>query len=156
MSEELISKQAVLNLIDVAKNTPLKMYRGLNKYKTKLNSVMKLLEDSVNMLPDETVQIKGECMKNLYEVGSIPDDEVLFCDGILYIICHDLDNGALSIGKQTLDPQYDEPISLADIAERYPNIEILIHESWFNGEVFRYNNYGKNEWVQTGQTRGFA
>lgn len=95
-------------------------------------------------------------MKSFYQAGSIPDDEVLFGDGILYIICHDLDNGALSIGKQTLDPQYDEPISLEEIALRYPEVELVIHEDFLSGEMYRYNNYGDNEWVQTGQTRGFA
>ena len=95
-------------------------------------------------------------MTSYYGGKDIPNDEVLFDDGILYIICHDLDNGELSIGKQTLDPQYDEPISLAEIALRYPEVELVIHEDFLSGELYRYNNYGKNEWVQTGQTRGFA
>ena len=95
-------------------------------------------------------------MKSMYCSKEIPDDEVLFDDGILYIICHDLDNGALSIGKQTLDSQYDEPISLEEIALRYPEVELVIHEDFLSGEMYRYNNYGDNEWWQTGQTRGFA
>ena len=95
-------------------------------------------------------------MKSMYCSEEIPDDEVLFDDGILYIIIHDLDNGALNIGYQTLDPQYDEPISLAEIALRYPEVELVIHEDFLSGEMYRYNNYGKNEWWQTGQTRGFA
>ena len=150
MSKELISKQAVLNLIDVAKNTPLKMYRGLNKYKTKLNSVTKLLEDSVNMLPDETVQINGECMKSLYQAGSIPDDEVIFGDGILWIICKD------GVAKMSIDSQYDDTITLEDIALRYPKVEIVIHEEALSGEVYRYNNYGDKEWWEIGKTRGYA
>ena len=95
-------------------------------------------------------------MKSMYGGEERPDDEVLFDDGILYIICHDLDNGALSIGKQTLDSQYDEPISLEEIALRYPEVELVIHEDFLSGEMYRYNNYGDNEWVQTGQTRVFA
>ena len=95
-------------------------------------------------------------MKSMYCSEEIPDDEVLFDDGILYIICHDLDNGELSIGKQTLDPQHDEPISLTEIALRYPEVELVIHEDFLSGEMYRYNNYGDNEWWQTGQTRGFA
>lgn len=95
-------------------------------------------------------------MRSMYGGKEIPDDEVLFYDGILYIICHDLDNGALSIGKLTLDPQYDEPISLEEIALRYPEVELVIHEDMSFGEVYRYNNYGDNEWWQTGQTRGYA
>lgn len=93
-------------------------------------------------------------MKSMYGGEERPDDECLFVDGILYIISKS-DKG-YDIGKISIDPEYDEPISLADIAQRYPNIEILIHETWLDGEVFRYNNYGENEWVQTGQTRGFA
>ena len=95
-------------------------------------------------------------MKSMYGGEERPDDEDLFDNGILYIICHDLDNGALSIGKQTLDPQYDKPISLEEIALRYPEVELVIHEDFLSGEMYRYNNYGENEWVQTGQTRGFA
>ena len=95
-------------------------------------------------------------MKSMYGGEERPDDEDLFDNGILYIICHDLDNGALSIGKQTLDPQYDKPISLEEIALRYPEVELVIHEDFLSGEMYRYNNYGENEWVQTGQIRGFA
>jgi len=95
-------------------------------------------------------------MKSMYGGEERPDDEVLFDDGILYIICHDLDNGELSIGKQTLDPEYDEPISLEELALRYPEVDLVIHEDMFSGEMYRYNNYGDNEWWQTGQTRGFA
>lgn len=95
-------------------------------------------------------------MKSMYGYEEIPDDGVLFDDGILYIICHDLDNGALSIGKQTLDPKYDEPISLEEIALRYPEVELVIHEDFLSGEMYRYNNYGDNEWWEVGRTRGFA
>ena len=95
-------------------------------------------------------------MTSYYGGKEIPDDEVLFYDGILYIICHDLDNGALSIGKIYIHPEYDKPISLAEIALRYSEVELVIHEDALSGEMYRYNNYGKNEWVQTGQTRGYA
>lgn len=93
-------------------------------------------------------------MKSLYCGDEIPDDEYLFDDGVLYLICAE-ENG-LSVGEIYLNPERDEPLSLAEIALRYPDIEMLIHDDMFSGEVFRYDNYGKKEWTQTGQTRGFA
>ena len=89
-------------------------------------------------------------MKSFYQAGSIPDDEVLFGDGILWIVCKD------GVAKIVIDPQYDNTISLEDIALRYPNVEIVIHEEALSGEVYRYDNYCDKEWWQTGQTRGYA
>ena len=62
---ELISKQAVLNLIGVAKAAPLSMFRGINKYKSKYHSVMTILEASIKNWPGESSvtvlnQIKAE------------------------------------------------------------------------------------------------
>ena len=93
-------------------------------------------------------------MKSMYGGEERPDDECLFVDGVLYILCRE--GEGYSIGVECVDCQYGEPVSLADIAQRYPNVFLLIHDSWLNGEVFRYDNYGEKEWTQTGQTRGFA
>lgn len=84
----------------------------------------------------------------------IPDDEVFFISGILYIICRN--EKGYDIGVISLDPQYDNALSLKDIAERYPDVNLLIHDDFLDGEIFRYGNYNKGEWVQTGETRGFA
>lgn len=90
-------------------------------------------------------------MKSLYsDVPEVPDDEYLFTDGIITIVCAD------GVGKIMLSGDIDEPISLADIAQRYQNIDYVIHEDMFDGEVFSYDRYGDGTWWQTGQTRGFA
>ena len=93
-------------------------------------------------------------MKSLYGGEERPDDECLFVDGVLYILCRG--EKGYSVGVEHVHCECGEPVSLADIAQRYPDVFLLIHDSWLDGEVFRYNNYGENEWVQTGQTRGFA
>lgn len=88
--------------------------------------------------------------------GDIPDEEVVFMDGRLYIICRDKE-GNYSLGVEVINPEYEESyISLKDIAERYPDVTVVLHDSWLDGEVFSYGNYNKGEWVQYGSTRGFA
>lgn len=53
------------------------------------------------------------------------------------------------------DGQYDEPITLTDIIERYPKTEIVIAENGFAGVVYRYGNNGEI-WEQVGETIGYA
>lgn len=101
-------------------------------------------------------------MKSMYGGEERPDDEVLFYDGYLYIILrHCVEekgdvNYYTTLVEKCISPEYDEPISLVDIAIKYPEVKMVIHESWLSGEVYRYDNYGEKEWIQTGQTRGFA
>lgn len=33
---------------------------------------------------------------------------------------------------------------------------LVISESWLGGTIYRYNNYGKNEWYKVGSMVGFA
>lgn len=90
-------------------------------------------------------------MKSMYnDHEEIPDSEYLFCDGILTIVCND------GVARMAITEQYDEPISLEDIVQRYPTVNIVIHEEALSGEVFRYNNYKDNEWWEVGRTRGYA
>ena len=90
-------------------------------------------------------------MKSLYsDVPEVPDDEYLFTDGIITVVCAD------GVGKITLSGDMDEPVSLADIAQRYQYIDYVIHEDLFEGEVFSYDRYGKSDWWLVGKTRGFA
>jgi len=90
-------------------------------------------------------------MKSLYpDVPEVPDNEYLFTDGIITVVCAD------GVGKIMLSGDMDEPVSLADIAQRYPEVDMLIHEDMFCGEVFDYNRYGDGGWFLIGKTRGFA
>jgi hypothetical protein len=90
-------------------------------------------------------------MKSLYsDVPEVPDSEYLFEEGILTVICKE------GVGRIILDTQYDEPISLEDIVQRYPEVDMLIHEDMFSGEVFDYNRYGDGGWFLIGKTRGYA
>lgn len=90
-------------------------------------------------------------MKSLYsDVPEVPDDEYFFTDGIITIVCTD------GVGKIMLSGDMDEPVSLADIAQRYQNIDYVIHEDMFDGEVFSYDRYGDGTWWLSGKTRGYA
>ena len=90
-------------------------------------------------------------MKSLYsDVPEVPDDEYLFTDGIITIVCED------GVGKIMLSGDMDEPVSLADIAQRYQNIDYVIYEDMFDGEVFSYDRYGDGIWWLSGKTRGYA
>ena len=90
-------------------------------------------------------------MKSLYsDVPEVPDDEYLFEEGILTVICKD------GVGRIIIDEQHTEPISLYDIVQRYPKVDMLIHEGMFTGEVFDYSRYGDSIWWLVGKTRGYA
>jgi len=90
-------------------------------------------------------------MKSLYsDVPEVPDSDYLFEEGILTVICKE------GVGRILLDTQYDEPVSLADIAQRYPEVDMLIHEDVFSGEVFDYDRYADDTWWLVGKTRGYA
>lgn len=65
-----------------------------------------------------------------------------------------------------VEPDYENNcmhgITLNDCIEKakekgYRNGTILvISESWLRGTIYRYNNYGKNEWYEVGSMVGFA
>lgn len=89
-------------------------------------------------------------MKSLYsDVPEVPDSEYLFEDGRLTVVCKD------GVAKITLS-EHTSPISLLEIVQRYPEVEILIHEAPLSGEVFRYEHYNTYEWLLVGKTRGYA
>lgn len=66
--------------------------------------------------------------------------------------------------RKTLFPEYgDKPLSFDQLvqeakAEGYDGSTtiLVIAEGPRYGEVYQYNNYGKNEWVYYGQTIGYA
>ena len=83
-----------------------------------------------------------------------------FRDGILTII--EL-NANYRIGgvRMFLDAEHDDPISLAEIQERYPRVSHVIFEDMFSGEVWTYGNHrdiqtGEKLWEKVGKTCGYA
>lgn len=78
-----------------------------------------------------------------------------FYDGFLEIICRD----GTYIEKILCVEDFacgEEPYTLERIAKEYPQVKILMVETPLAGAVYRYNNYGHNEWTKTGETFGYA
>lgn len=100
-----------------------------------------------------------------------PDDEVVFDDGFLYIISLEEEasigkNGytgaRYSIAVKCLCAEYDETITLADIAKEYPNVHKVIFDDCLSGCVFNYGNHcskydpDAEMWELVGRTLGYA
>ena len=104
----------------------------------------------------------------------IPDDQVIFYDGFLYIISHtipqdrsfevkDITNN-YTIDVRLINPEYDNPLSLEDIVREYPNVRKVIYEEFMCGYVYNYKNHitknvidgGVEYWEQVGTTCGYA
>ncbi len=88
----------------------------------------------------------------------IPDESVVFFDGFLSIICLKDKNDfeERTIDYISLNAEYDEPMSLADIAKYYPNVKMVIYEDFLRGAVYKCGNHKDGEWEQVGTTMGFA
>lgn len=105
-------------------------------------------------------------MLNFYTGERVPDDKVYIYDGFLYIISEHccIEDGREvrypDVAEICLCPEYDEPISLADIKERYPDVHIVIHDDVTDGEVFKYGNHGLEPdaemWELYGETKGYV
>ena len=92
----------------------------------------------------------------LGEKGKIyNDEEPIFYDGNLLIIS---ESGNLCTAtKLSLEPQYDNPLSLDDIAEQYPYVKKVLYDSWRSGMIFNYMNHKDGEpWELVGTTIGFV
>ncbi len=83
----------------------------------------------------------------------VPDTSVVFVDGFLYIISR---KETYSLDVLCLNVEYDEPITLADIAMKYPNVVRVVYEGALRGYVYTYGNHDKGVWEQTGKTIGYA
>ena len=86
----------------------------------------------------------------------VPDEDVLFYDDIIYIICeNDTDLGCV---KLVICPPFDKPVSLLEIQNRYPSVKKVIAESYLKGQIFNYNNHPKEDekWELVGETIGFV
>ena len=58
--------------------------------------------------------------------------------------------------KLCIQPEYDEPITLKDIAEKYPDVYMVIFEGLLNGEIYNYGNHKEGLWEKIGRTDGYA
>ena len=99
-------------------------------------------------------------MKDLLNGNDRLDDEVVFCDGILWVLTYC--DGKPGIQKVNLCSEYDKPICLFDIAERFPHVVKVIFEDWTSGCIFNYGNHpnppfsGDGKWELVGTTVGFS
>lgn len=100
-------------------------------------------------------------MKNIYSLKikpDIPDNEVVFQDGILFIICAYGTEEDCECHQIHIDAQYrpETVMSLKDIVEKYPTVSKVIHEGMLYGEVYSYGNHKMGEWEKVGETIGYA
>lgn len=93
-------------------------------------------------------------MRELYSdnIGKeVPDEQVRFFDGILIIILEDE-----RCRHIILNAEFDDPISLADIAKKYKDVDKVIFEGALRGWVYSYGNHEPDEWELVGETCGYA
>lgn len=82
---------------------------------------------------------------------SYVNDSTDLSDKIITIFC---DDGHCNVIYHHGD--YDEPITLKDIAETHPYVSLVIAESGLEGTVYRYGNHGYGKWESVGKTQGYA
>ena len=96
-----------------------------------------------------------------------PDDEEVFYDGFLYIICEipkfrgtpngDMELRESYVVEYCLNPEIDEPWTLARISEVYPTVHKVLWEDALRGYVYHYGNHTDSEqWERVGDTLGYA
>lgn len=100
----------------------------------------------------------------------IPDEEVVFYDGILYLIMEpdlkcSMVNGRYKtvleyrmgeVDEIFLDAQYDNPLSLKDIKELFPDVKLVYFEEALNSWLYQYGNHNPDEWELVGEGIGYA
>lgn len=98
-----------------------------------------------------------------YDGNIVPDNEVVFCDGILYVMSRvryiegDEEKTRYCLDGKSLDGEYDEPITLADIPKKYPCVFKVIFDYPLRGAVYNYKNHRDGEaWEEVGITKGYA
>jgi len=105
-------------------------------------------KDFVLYIPPETFK-KGDC------------SDIVFGSGILEIMAETIEPSGtaftITSEKRIINEEYDEPVRLSDIREKYPtaNMITVIAESALQGWVFRFGNHGEF-WEQIGNTAGYA
>lgn len=87
-----------------------------------------------------------------------PDNEVVFSNGVLTIICSYGIDEECECHKLFIDEQYapETVMSLEDIAKKYPTVSMVIHERGLSGDVYTYGNHKYGVWEQVGETIGYA
>lgn len=83
-------------------------------------------------------------MSYISDSTDLSDEIITICcgDGLCKIFYH--------------DGQFDDPITLKDIAEKYPSVKLVISELALEGKVYRYGNHDKGKWEIVGTTEGYA
>lgn len=112
---------------------------------------------------------RGRRMLNMIDGSTKPDREEVFFDGFLYIISRTKEavvtvdeyiDPKYSIDVKMLNAEYDDPISLADIAEKYPKVCKVVFDDVLKGRVYSYGNHRAKKdaemWELVGTTIGYA
>lgn len=81
-------------------------------------------------------------------------DRVEFTDGIIYIISRKANDYDIDVLIQV--EEYNDPITLSDILDKYPNVKKLIYESTLRGAVYNYENHKGCGWEMVGATIGYS
>jgi len=82
--------------------------------------------------------------------------EVVFDDGILWIIQEWDKPERVQCTNIVLSAEYDKPISLADIERDYPCVRKVLFDDALKGFVYDYGNHKEGEWELVGTTKGYA
>lgn len=97
--------------------------------------------------------------KNGAPPAVIPDEKIVFYDGILHIIFGKGDGGTV-YSEKIICGGYDDPVTLKDIendAEQVGARTILvIYENATYGDIYRFGNYNPKTWQRIGTTIGYA
>lgn len=92
-------------------------------------------------------------------------ENATFCDGFLYVIYATEQTDETQTGckmgceKICIIPElvdWEDPLTLAKIAEKYPTVSLVIYESWLHGDIYKFENHNPGEWEHVGETEGFA
>lgn len=78
------------------------------------------------------------------------DKDVYFHDGILYLIFKE------RVITKYLNAEFNKPISLKEIAEKYPLVRKVIFDDAMKGVILNYMNHPAEGWEAVGTTIGYA
>ena len=93
----------------------------------------------------------------LFKDGYKNSEDVIFYDGFVTILLKTKPEKEEGIYiRLCICPEYDEPITLKDIAEKYPDVYMVIFEDMLNGEIYSYGNHKEGLWEKIGRTDGYA
>lgn len=105
-------------------------------------------------MKNEAVEIptpKTDEVIDLIDGGKKSERDVVFRDGILTIIS----KSCSAVDEIILNAEFDKPLSLADIRNKYPEVETVMFETALDGQVYEYGNHGAG-WEKVGKLTGYA